>query len=144
MTWDVEYDDGEIEQGLCTECVRKFVPYRKGEKVDWRDENNVYLPGHIVAVHDTDEVYDASYDVKVNGVVKKNQYSNNLRRSIDVSELLRVGSRVLSRYPGEDVPFAGEIASINEDGSFAVQFDDGDYLDAVHPADIRPAQHGDY
>ena len=31
MTWDVVYQDGELESSLCSTCVRPFVPYQVGE-----------------------------------------------------------------------------------------------------------------
>jgi len=137
MTWDVKYEDGEVEAGLCKECVRPFFPYKKGEKVDWLNEDDEYVAGHIVAVHDGGDQYDAAYSFKVGGRVINNVSSSKLRRSFSIAELATVGSRVLSKFPGTgEKVFPGEIVNVNNDGTFAIRFDDGDFLDTVDQADV--------
>ena len=143
MTWNIEYDDGDFADGVCSECVRHFVPYREGEKVDCQTADGVYEPGSIKAVYANDEEgSDATYDVKINDSnrVLKGVTTSHLRRSISLlDDVLKVGSRVLSEYPGTDEMYPGVIAAVSKArGTIEIQFDDGDYLEGVDPYNVRP------
>jgi len=52
----------------------------------------------------------------------------------------KVGQRVNARWKGGNY-FPGKITKHNEDGSFAVQFDDGDFDAAINPGHIQ-AENG--
>jgi len=49
-----------------------------------------------------------------------------------------VGARVSARWKGGSFCYAGMITMANEDGSFAIQFDDGDFEEAEPPSDFCP------
>ena len=127
MTWDVVYEDGEEETGLCQDCVRPFVPYRLDEEVGWRNAKDTYDQGRIVAVH----ALEQTYDVLVGGRIRKNIRSNVLRRLESIANSVTSGRRVLAYVTDEDDWFPGVVQKVNVDGTLAVEFDDGDYLDAV-------------
>ena len=127
MTWDVVYQDGEEETGLCQDCVRPFVPYHLDEEVGWRNAQDTYDQGRIVAVHSLEQ----TYDVHVGGRIRKNVRSNVLRRLESFADSATSGRRVLAYVSEEDDWYPGVVRQVNRDGTLAVEFDDGDYLDSV-------------
>ena len=54
----------------------------------------------------------------------------------DESPLLPIGTRVMARFQGRDF-FVGRIDGIQEDETYAVRFDDGDYDESVPRENIR-------
>ena len=54
----------------------------------------------------------------------------------DESPLLPIGTRVMARFQGRDF-FVGSIDDIQEDDTYAVRFDDGDYDESVPRKNIR-------
>lgn len=134
--WDIVYDDGEQEWGLCYKCVRRFVPYKEGEMIEWRDESMVYWPAKVVNVNNDD-----TYDVQVEGAFFKSAATTHLRRMLPLDQgALLPGSRVIAKYADSAGWFPGELSGINSDGTYAVQFDDGDFLQQVDPRLVRPMQ----
>ena len=53
MTWEVEYDDGEIDENLCPTCVRIFEPYEIGEESDWTNKEDDFVACKITGVNGT-------------------------------------------------------------------------------------------
>jgi len=132
MTWDVFYSDGEEETNLCLECVREFVPYAKGHKVEFRGDDYEFYAGKIVAVHD-----DETYDIKgTDGTIFRSRALPDIRRMTE-GKKLTVGSRVFAYYPDTDEWYPGHLSGINNDHSYAVSFDDGDFLQQVPPRHVR-------
>lgn len=113
--------------------MRPYIPYKIGEEVGWRGEDFQYTTGRIVAAHGDD-----SYDVKVLGGLIAGVASRDLRRTQEDSPQLMPGSRIIARYPGHDGWFHGELSGINSDHTYAIQFDDGDFLQQVNPRNVRP------
>lgn len=76
--YDVAYDDGEEDFGLCRRCVRPFIPFHVGESVETRfdDEPDGFIPGTIAAVHSVD-LYDV---VLEDGELVEDVATTNIRR----------------------------------------------------------------
>eukprot|EP00961_Rhodomonas_salina_P106329 1431980-Rhodomonas_salina.1 len=51
---------------------------------------------------------------------------------------LGIGVRVMAKWKGGDA-FPGQITAMNGDGTYAVQFDDGDYDGHIPESHIMPA-----
>ena len=135
-TYSVEYtDDGEIDARLCRSCVRRFKGHKMGTEVEWNDGRFNFHPGVIIAVHD-----DGTYDVRLeeNGGSRKNVEVGRLRRSLAQQRVaLPVGSRIRARFEGGDEWFPGVIETVNQDdGTYDVAFDDGDFGERIAFQDI--------
>lgn len=135
-TWEVEYDDGEVDGELCPTCLRPFVSYEVGEETEWTDKESDFVPCMITAVTGED-----SYDVELDdGRQLSNVSAANLRRTLSGiprsaskgEPLLQVGARVRAEFPGENsgVFYPGTITAING-ALFSIQYDDGDFSDRV-------------
>jgi hypothetical protein len=134
MTWDVVYEDGEVESGLCMNCVRPFRPYQVDEEVGWRNSDGTYETGRIIAVNAKKQTYDVVVLTKVH----KNVGSNVLRR-VEKHAFI-AGSHVLAFVPDEEDWFPGTIQRVNDDETFAVLFDDGDFVEDVESHHLAPAK----
>lgn len=76
MDWDVVYDDGDYQTGVCIDCVRPFAPYQVDETIDMRFSEDLFAPVKVLKVtRDT-------VDVKLIGSdrVYSNVESYDLRR----------------------------------------------------------------
>lgn len=142
--WDVEYDDGEVEEGLCARCVRPFVPYQVGEEADWTDKESDFVACKITAVTGED-----SYEIQLDdGRKLKNVSASNLRRMMGggnsasrANLAINVGMRVMAEFPDDDsgVLYPGVIHDITGKDMFAISYDDGDYSHSVPKSMIYPA-----
>ena len=132
------YDDGEEDEGLCPTCVRPFVPYVEGERADWTNRKDDFIPCEITAVTGED-----SYEVKLDDGRKLSGVSaSNLRRVPNFQKprsmakgegILEVGSRVRAQFP-EDPDghfYPGIIHEIHAHDRFSIIYDDGDFSDMV-------------
>ena len=136
-TWEVQYDDGEVDESLCPTCVRPFKPYEVGEEADWTDKVDDFLPCKIVAVTGEDS-YDIELDDgrKLSGVSAANlrrTLSRNKSRSMSKGEVnLEVGARVHAQFPGDGSGevYPGIIHAING-AWYSIQYDDGDFSNRV-------------
>ena len=131
---DVIYDDGEIDVGLCRLCVRPFVPYEVGEPVAAHDkEEGVFYAGRVVQVNAKSATYDIQTDD--NGLMTVT--AGSIRRAVSV---LQKGARVEAKFQGVgEIWYPGTIIAEHDDGSFDVQYDDGDKEFEVEWEHIRIA-----
>ena len=125
--YDVEYEDGEIDESLSSDCVRPFVPYQVGDVVEARVSEESFAPGKIVQVYDSEEVYDVKTD---QGTFLSKLSAGNIRRFRTLPPL-QVGVSVLSRFQGGQQFFPGRVVQTNPDGTYAVRYDDGDFEASV-------------
>lgn len=140
--FDIQYDDGEVDEGMLPRCVRRFVPYKLDELVEIRIEDE-YVRGRIVEVEDDDQ-----YSVKLengDGHIFKSVPTGEIRRfTLEKEESdsqLRVGSLVWARYQGGSEWFSGTVVAIHKNNHVAVQYDDGDYEGylSIEYIRLRPA-----
>jgi Agenet domain len=91
----------------------------------------VYHPGRIVAIHD-----EGTYDVRAKGIeIQRNVTTANLYR---VDDSLVMGAVIEAKFQGVgDAWYRGKIVRLNDDGSFDVEYDDGDKEYAVAAEHIR-------
>ena len=133
QTWDVVYEDGEEDFGLCHTCVWSFVPYALDDEVDVRTHADEFSAATVVAVHGF-----GSYDVRVKG-------SGKLFRKVGFSSLRRfdhdkMGPEVGDRVEGllEDEWFPGTVHKVHNGGeSYAISYDDGDFENNVPRNSVR-------
>jgi hypothetical protein len=154
--WSVQYLDGEIEDGLCATCVRYFIPYAVGEAIETRvsltdsefDDNYAdnnddirYVPGVIA----TANIANNQYSIKLlDGTLLTDVAISDMRRYYLIDHAIPVHARVDARFPNADGWFSGRVTKANDDGeTYAVQYDDGDFLPAVPHNEIRLATNHD-
>jgi hypothetical protein len=109
--------DNDTDSSLCRQCVRTYEPFELNEEVDVADNNALYSRGVVVAVH-----ADDSYDVQMGGnVVLPNIPSTRMRR-FTPDDVVEPGMPVTV-----DDYASGIIVHVNDDDSYDIQYDDGDY-----------------
>ena len=76
---------------------------------------------------------DISYGEKTSekGIVDKTDASGS-------NGSLTVGQRVRARFAGKGHLYNGKITAINADGTYAIEYDDGDWEDALQEEFIQP------
>ena len=119
-----------------------------------RDRCQVFGPRilDVMAVdgqeHWTDETWSCESDPSKGTVVFRSDCElpvDEARRSWCYSwapaaaEALAVGAAVEARFRGDVEWFPGKIDGVNEDGTYAVAYDDGDREERVAPALVRAA-----
>jgi cytidine deaminase len=144
-TYDINYDDGERELGVDAELVRLIggstnttsskaaVELIEGDKIEARYKGRErYFPGVVRRVN-RDGTYDINYDdgERELGVlaeyVKLASSSSSSKKAADVAELvLREGDKIEARYRGRERYFPGTIRRVNRDGTYDVNYDDGE------------------
>ena len=65
----------------------------------------------------------------------------SIAEKTDASELsssLTIGQRVRARFAGKGHLYNGKITAINADGTYAIEYDDGDWEDALQEEFIQP------
>ena len=138
--WSVRYTDNDTDNNLCWDCVRRFIPYRIGEKVQIRleiDEEKVrYFPGTLKSVDSIKNEYSILLDT---GTIIQNATISELRRDYYDRTELAPDTRVKTLYPGiKGEWFVGRIIQINADKTtYRVEYDDGDYLSSVPRDEIQ-------
>lgn len=135
--WVVEFEDGDVESNACLDCVVASEPFLAGDTIEIQtggDEDDVnYEIGQVLTVHS-----DTTLDINVEGEVVRRVPISSLRRPAFEVRSVVVGDRVHALYPeAGSVWYAGTIAHINEEGTVAINYDDGDYLEDVPMTDIR-------
>lgn len=129
--FDIEYFDGDVNEGLARPCIRPYKPFEVGEYVEVNWEDDGWLSGQIVKAHHDDNG-EPLFDIEVQDYILYNVAIHLLRR---VSEALQfeLGEQVWARFGGSDNFFPGQIEGVNSDGTYAVLYSDGDF-DANVPA----------
>jgi hypothetical protein len=132
-TYTVEYDDGDVNEDMHSYCIRYYVPYLQREILEVRPyiEDNVYYSCKIIQDHGDDY-----YDVQLqDGDLIERIHVSLLRRQERKSfvDLFRfeVGTKVIARYRDGDEWFPGKIVEDNENGTFDIQYNDGDFEEEV-------------
>ncbi|KAG3247670.1 hypothetical protein PI124_g7625 [Phytophthora idaei] len=107
--------------------------YRVGERVDGLyDENTdeMWYPGRIRCFHLGESADAATFEVLYDdGEVEMNVRPEFLRQH--VSGTICVGTRVLGRYDGGDEFYPGQISDVQENGKYAIAYDDGEVEEDV-------------
>lgn len=123
--WDVEYDDGEQDVGLCRTCIRPFVPYEIGETAEWTDLSN-FFPCQIIGISGEDSYEITLFDDERNISDVSASFLRRIAGGVLAGDWIQVGARVQAQFPGEHALFPGMIQAINADGTYTIAYDDGD------------------
>lgn len=93
-----------------------------------------YFPASILKVHDND-----TYDVQIDDYVAVGVPASQIRRTTAYhpSEL-KVGSRIVAKCSGEPRWYPAIFLGMNQDGSYAVQFDGEEFEQKVDYRFVRP------
>ncbi|KAH8071060.1 cytidine deaminase [Aureococcus anophagefferens] len=134
-TFDVDYDDGEKETRVLEEYIkgmdsdsdddRRGGSLRVGDKVEaqYKGRSKKY-PGQIARVH-SDGTYDIDYD---DGEKEKRVEERLIHKLGGGSSRgrLREGAKVEARYRGRSKYYKGKISRDRGDGTFDIDYDDGE------------------
>lgn len=136
-TFDVRYDDGELDEGLGRRCVRTYTPLEVGEMAAVRDEEMEYHNGRVVEIHE-----DGTVDIDTPGRGLFEGVSILNVRRFDPSGEIKKGSRIEALFQGEGEDwYLGVVLKVNDDGTYDVEYEDGDTELGVEPDAIREAPY---
>ena len=126
---------------------RTRTPLRKGDKVKakYRNKGQFYT-GVITSVRD-DGTYDIDYDdgesdKRINAENIQSQEETNDDRRTATKTSLREGDKVEARYRGRSKFYPGRISRDRGDGTFDVDYDDGEKETRVEESMIRSLEAG--
>jgi hypothetical protein len=140
VEWEVEFHDGDVDSSICRKCVRPYLPYSLDEEVDWRSEEDIFYRCRVVGTSGgLDDFGDELYDIVIDGSedVLRDISPVDMRRfealaRFDNLTVFNVGTRVVGMFQGiEDQWFPGVITRRNKDGTFKINYDDGDVENGV-------------
>jgi chloramphenicol 3-O-phosphotransferase len=152
-TFDVEYEDGDKETNVDAELIRSLEAPKKdegspdkgkgkgtslevGDKVEARFRGrSKWFKGTILKAH-----RDGTFDVKYEDGDKETNVDAELIRSLEAPKKdegspdkgkgkgasLEVGDKVEARFRGRSKWFKGTILKAHRDGTFDVEYEDGD------------------
>jgi len=135
--FDLVFDDGEENSDISVRCLRPFEPFRLDEEVQVReieeDEDTWYEATIIRISHNADG--NPVCDVKFPDTddLLTDIESHNIRRIISLKE----GESISARFGDGDEWFSGIILQSNSDGSYSIEYDDGDVEENVPIGRIR-------
>ena len=145
-TYDINYDDGEQEMHVLAAFV-KGREFPVGTKVDSRYRGHSKFYPAVVAAHHDDGTYDIDYD---DGEHEANVSAEFIRhRTVlitaeqlvaatdDAPPVFSVGARVDTRYRGRSKYYPGAVAAVHDDGTYDIDYDDGEQEKHVVPELIR-------
>ena len=162
-TYDIDYDDGEKERGVPTDMVRATneagKPDRgahsgggssrllKGDTVEarYRGRGTKFYKGRIVRVN-SDDTFDIDYDdgEKERGIAEEHvrplgdsRVSAHDRDGTRNNSTIIEGDKVEANYRGSGRYYKGVINRTNRDGTFDVDYDDGEKEKNVRQSMIR-------
>ena len=137
-TFDIDYDDGEKEMFVAEELIRSLestnskVDIRLGDKVEalYKGKGTKWFKGKVSRVN-SDGTFDIDYDDGDHdfGALASNVRSLEEARGNQVSgsSSIRLGDKVEALYKGKGTKwFKGKVSRVNSDGTFDIDYDDGD------------------
>ena len=136
-TYDINYDDGEKELRVEERLIRKMADdsispratsdsFREGEKVEARYKGREkYYPGKV-----SRDMGDGTYNIAYDDGEREMRVEEKLIRSKEASggsdDRLREGDAVEARYRGREKYYKGTITRDRGDGTFDIDYDDGE------------------
>ena len=136
MTLTIRYDKGDFNT-LSPHCFRRFVPYNIDEEIEYHLDDGgdyVWYLGKIVNDNGQNR-----FDVETeDGEMLRNLSVSKFRRPgssfnqiFSGDERLKVGVKIRALFEGGSQWFNGKIVGDNEDGTYEVEYDDGDFESGV-------------
>eukprot|EP00903_Cladosiphon_okamuranus_P008645 g8289.t1 len=149
-TYDIDYDDGERERMVEASLLKVSEKdsakqpgngrFEEGMRVEARYKGRSrYYPGKITRVH-RDNTCDIDYDdgererMVESSFIKPLGDSNSKRAGSDRFE---EGMKVEARYKGRSRFYPGKITRAHRDGSYDIDYDDGESERMVEPSMIK-------
>jgi hypothetical protein len=131
-TYNINYDDGDKESNVMEANIKLPEPvakstttFKAGDKVKAKWKGGSYYTGTIATVN-ADGTYNIDYD---DGDKESNVMSANimlLETEAKAPVTYKVGDKVKAQWQGGTVFFNGTIATVNTDGTYNIDYDDGD------------------
>ncbi|KAH8074568.1 tudor domain-containing protein [Aureococcus anophagefferens] len=144
-TYDIDYDDGESEKKVAEELIRGGAAtsgsggaFAVGAEVEARYRGkSKYYPGKI-AKDNGDGTYNIDYD---DGEKESDVAEALIKASAATGSggAFKVGDKIEGRYRGKSKWYPGKIAKDNGDGTYDLDYDDGESETGVAEALIREA-----
>ncbi|KAH8047674.1 tudor domain-containing protein [Aureococcus anophagefferens] len=142
-TYDIDYDDGESEKKVAEELIRGGAAtsgsggaFAVGAEVEARYRGkSKYYPGKI-AKDNGDGTYNIDYD---DGEKESDVAEALIKASAATGSggAFKVGDKIEGRYRGKSKWYPGKIAKDNGDGTYDLDYDDGESETGVAEALIR-------
>ncbi|CAN0547726.1 unnamed protein product, partial [Ectocarpus sp. 8 AP-2014] len=145
-TFDISYDDGEKEIGIAAEHVRSLKPVEaatgergsgmaRGDKVEvrYRGKGTKFYKGKISRVN-SDDTMDIAYDDGEKEIGIAVEHVRSLDRPTSAggrgpgrrAPTLTEGDKVEANFRGRGRFYPGRISRVNLDGTFNIDYDDGE------------------
>ncbi|CAN0536953.1 unnamed protein product, partial [Ectocarpus sp. 12 AP-2014] len=165
-TMDIAYDDGEKEIGIAAEHVRSLEPQHnagdsdtngsrmaKGERVEvrYRGRGTKFYKGKISRVN-SDATFDISYDDGEKEIGIAAEHVRSLQQSTSAdgrggsgrarAPTLMEGDKVEANFRGRGRFYPGRISRVNLDGTFNIDYSDGEKERGVTDDLIRASDRG--
>jgi hypothetical protein len=138
-TYNVEYEDGdEMDEGLSRVCVRAYKPLEVDDVVAVRSEDLEYVNGRVVKVHP-----DGTVDIDTPFLGLFERVTTLDIRRFDPEERFEEGSPVFALFQGGDEWYGAVVSKVNADGTYDLEYEDGDTEFGVEAAYIRRVTHID-
>ncbi|GMI35357.1 hypothetical protein TrRE_jg12489, partial [Triparma retinervis] len=158
-TYDIDYDDGEKERGVKKSYIKSTnssfssprnanddEPLERGDKIEARYRKGAkFYPGTVARVN-RDDTYDIDYDDGekesrvgrrlINKVRSKGGGLKHSPRGGDDDDMSR-GDKVEARYRGGSKYYPGKISRDNRDGTYDIDYDDGEKERGVKKSYIK-------
>ena len=159
-SYDIDYDDGEKESGVRAELIRSLggrssSPKKGAGKGDESDSEadgalevgtrvearykgrSKYYPGRI-----SRERSDGTYDIDYDDGEKETGVSSDLikgvgKKSRGRGDAFEEGDRVEAQYKGRSKFYPGRISRVRGDGSYDIDYDDGEKESGVRVTFIK-------
>jgi len=133
--YTIKYFDGEIGKHMFSKCIRRPLPFEIGEEVGFRSETEEeWETGTIVEI------------VNAGSVKVKESSSGEVFDDISPTLLIRFtnkkisdleGRRVMALYDNNDDYYPGVVFEDHGDGTYDIQYDDGDFREKVRLEEIE-------
>jgi len=150
-TYDIDYDDGEKETDVQEKYIKareglegdgRRSSFREGEKVEARYRGKArYYPGRI-----NRDNRDGTYDIDYDDGEKERGVQGELIKSMEGGGGggggFREGEKVEARYRGKARYYRGRINRDNRDGTYDIDYDDGEKERGVQGELIKSMEGG--
>ncbi|KAL3661533.1 hypothetical protein V7S43_013293 [Phytophthora oleae] len=159
-TYDVVYEDGDSESHVDASLIvavesetkasedspkpSKAKRFEAGDVIKARYKKGTKLfPGKITRVR-SDGTYDIRYDdgdteqhVKSSHIEGEEKELRQVKADVKKADAFAVGDKVNARYKGGTKSFPGTITKVRMDGTFDIEYDDGDTEQRVKISSIE-------
>ncbi|OQR94592.1 hypothetical protein THRCLA_22229, partial [Thraustotheca clavata] len=142
-TYDIDYDDGEVEKRVNRDFIRvkesednNEETFDIGTEVDVKQKDKTFQSGEIIKKHS-----DGSYDIEYNnGKIEKRVENDRIKLKAKKNLTYKVGDIVDAQYKGQSKYYRGKVAKVHQDGSCDINYDDGEAEKRVDPKYIRQVE----